>query len=209
MKKRFTMVIAGLGMLSFTGMAQALPLCGTGFGPCRPGLESGVFAGELAVEGALAKAKDGVGAIGHFSAAFESFEDAIRKLDDPSLSDDDKCAQASKEDERGLAEAARGFRDGSKLKLEQFISESAFNTLRNFNTMLTAFIIEVVGRNIDEVDALGGNPARILEARSRVSKAGQALLKGDLAKAADDAQRAYDLISGDANTAPDCLVDRL
>jgi hypothetical protein len=32
--------------------------------------------------------------------------------------------------------------------------------------------------------------------------------KGDLAKAADDAQRAYDLISGDANTAPECLVGR-
>jgi hypothetical protein len=207
--KRFTMVVAGLGMLSVTATAQALPLCGTGFGPCRPGLEFGVFAGGLAVEGAIAKARDGAGAIGHFSAAFESFEDANAKLADPSLSDGDKCAEASKEDERGLAEAARGVRDSSKLKLEQFISEDAFNTLRNFNTMLTTFIIEVVGRNIDEVEALGGNPARILEARSRVSKAGQALLKGDLAKAADDAQRAYDLISGDANSGPECLVDRL
>jgi hypothetical protein len=209
MKKRFTMVIAGLGMLSFTGMAQALPLCGAGFGACRPGLEFGVFAGELAVEGALAKAKDGVGAIGHFSAAFESFEDAIRKLDDPSLSDDDKCAQASKEDERALAEAFRGVRDGSKLKVQQFTSEGAFNTLRNFNTMLTSFIIEVVAFNIDEVEALGGNPDRVLEARSRVTKAGLAILKGDLATAADDAQRAYDLISGDANAAPECLVGRL
>ena len=209
MKKRFTMVIAGLGMLSFTGMAQALPLCGTGFGPCRPGLELGVFSGGLAVEGALAKAKDGVGAIGHFWAAFESFEDAIRKLDDPSLSDDDKCAQASKEDERALAEAFRGVRDSSKLKVQQFISEGAFNTLRNFNRMLTTFIIEVVAFNIDEVEALGGDPARVHEARSRVTKAGQAILNGDLAKAADDAQRAYDLISGDANTAPECLVGRL
>ena len=116
--KRFTMIVAGLGMLSFTAMAQALPLCGAGFGPCRPGLEFGVFAGGLAVEGALAKAKDGVGAIGHFSAALESFEDATSKLADPSLSDDEKCAEASKEDERGLAEAARGVRDGSKLELE-------------------------------------------------------------------------------------------
>ena len=207
--KRFTMVVAGLGMLSFTGMAQALPLCGAGFGACRPGLEFGVFAGGLAVEGALAKAKDGVGAIGHFSAALESFEDATSKLADPSLSDDEKCAEASKEDERGLAEAARGVRDGSKLKLEQFTSENAFNTLRNFNTILTSFIIEVVTFNIDEVEVLGGNPARILEARSRVTKAGQALLKGDLPKATDDAQRAYDLISGDANTAPECLVGRL
>ena len=207
--KRFTMVIAGLGLLSFTGMAQALPLCGTGFGPCRPGLEFGVFAGGLAVEGALAKAKDGAGAIGHFTAAFESFEDAISKLDDPSLSDDDKCAEASKEDERGLAEAFRGVRDASKLKVQQFISEDAFNTLRNFNTMLTTFIIEVVAFNIDEVEVLGGDPARVQEARSRVTKAGQAILKGDLAKAADDAQRAYDLISGDANTAPECLVGRL
>lgn len=78
----------------------------------------------------------------------------------------------SKEDERGLAEAARGVRDGSKLKLEQFLSEDAFNTLRNFNTMLTAFIIEVVELNIDEVEVLGGNPERIHEARSRVTKAG-------------------------------------
>ncbi len=206
--KRFTMVIAGLGMLSFAATAQALPLCGTGFGPCRPGLESGVFAGGLAVEGALARAKDGVGAIGHFSAAFESFGDATSKVDDPSLSDDEKCAQASKEDERGLAEAARGVRDASKLKLEQFISEDAFNVLRNFNTMLTTFIIEVVEFNIDEVEGLGGDPARIQEARTRVSKAGQAVLKGDVAKAADYAQRAYDLISGDANTAPECLVGR-
>jgi len=206
--KRFTMVIAGLGLLSFTGMAQALPLCGTGFGPCRPGLEFGVFAGGLAVEGALAKARDGAGAIGHFTAAFESFEDAISKLGDASLSDDDKCAEASKEDERGLAEAFRGVRDASKLKVQQFISEDAFNTLRNFNTMLTTFIIEVVAFNIDEVEVLGGDPARVLEARSRVTRAGQALLKGDLAKAADDAQRAYDLISGDANTAPECLVGR-
>jgi len=75
--------------------------------------------------------------------------------------------------------------------------------------MLTTFIIEVVDFNIDEVEVLGGNPARILEARSRVAKEGQALLKGDLAKAADDAQRAYDLISTDANTAPECLVGRL
>ena len=94
--KRLTMVIAGLGLLSFTGMAQALPLCGTGFGPCRPGLEFGVFAGGLAVEGALAKPQDGAGAIGHFTAAFESFEDAISKLDDASLSDDEKCAEASR-----------------------------------------------------------------------------------------------------------------
>jgi len=206
--KRFAMVVAGLGMLSFTAMAQALPLCGSGFGSCRPGLELGVFAGGLAVEGALARAKDGVGTIGHFSAAFESFEDAISKLADPALSDEEKCAQASKEDERGLAEAFRGVRDGSKLKLEQFVSEGAFNTLRNFNTMLTAFIVEVVEVNIDEVEALGGNAARVHEARSRVTKAGQALLNGDLAKAADDAQRAYDLISGDANTAPECLVGR-
>ena len=207
--KRLTMVIAGLGMLSFTGMAQALPLCGEGFGPCRGGVAFGAFAGGLAVEGAVAKPKDGVGAIGHFTTSFESFIDAFEKLEDPSLSDDEKCAEASKEDERGLAEAARGIRDGSKLKLEQFTSEGAFNTLRNFNTMLTSFIIEVVAFNIDEVEALGGNPARVQEARSRVTKAGQALLKGDLAKAADDAQRAYDLISGDANTGPDCLVGRL
>jgi len=206
---RLTLVVAGLGLLSFTATAQALPLCGAGFGPCRPGLEFGVFAGGLAVEGAVAKARDGVGAIGHFSAAFESFEDATANLADPSLSDSEKCAEASKEDERGLAEAARGIRDASKLKLEQFTSESAFNTLRNFNTMLTSFIIEVVTFNIDEVELLGGNQARILEARSRVTKAGQALLKGDLAKASDDAQRAYDLISGDANNAPECLVGRL
>jgi hypothetical protein len=75
--------------------------------------------------------------------------------------------------------------------------------------MHTSFIIEVVTFNIDEVELLGGNQARILEARSRVTKAGQALLKGDLAKASDDAQRAYDLISGDANNAPECLVGRL
>jgi hypothetical protein len=30
-----------------------------------------------------------------------------------------------------------------------------------------------------------------------------------VATAADDAQRAYDLISGDANAGPDCLVGRL
>ena len=206
--KRFTMIVAGLGMLSFTAMAHALPLCGAGFGPCRPGLEFGVFAGALAVEGALAKARDGVGAIGHFSTAFESFEDATATLSDPSLGDDEKCNQASNEDERGLAEAARGVRDGSKLKLEQFTSEAAFNTLRNFNTMLTTFIIQVVEFNIGEVEVLGGDPARILEARSRVTKANEAVLKGDLAKAADYAQRAYDLISGDANTAPECLVGR-
>jgi len=81
--------------------------------------------------------------------------------------------------------------------------------LRNFNPMLTSFIIEIVGTNIDEAEALGGDPARIKEARSRVTKAGQELLHGDVAKAADDAQRAYDLISGDGNTAPDCLVARL
>ena len=75
--------------------------------------------------------------------------------------------------------------------------------------MLTTFIIEVVTFNIDEVEVLGGDPARVLEARSRVTTAGQALLKGDLAKAADDAQRAYDLLSGDANYAPKCLVGRL
>jgi hypothetical protein len=207
--KRFAMVIAGLGMLCFTGMAQALPLCGTGFGPCRPGLELGVFAGGLAVEGALARARDGAGAIGHFSTAFESFEDAISNLDDPSLSDDDKCAQASKEDERGLAEAARGVRDGARLERHQFISEGAFNTFRNFNTMLTTFIIDVVEFNIDEVEVLGGDPARIHEARSRVARARQAIHESDLARAADAAQRAYDLISGDANTAPECLVGRL
>ena len=116
--------------------------------------------------------------------------------------------QASKEDERALAEAARGVRDSSKLKLEQFTSESAFGALRNFNAMLTAFIIEVVEFNIDEAEALGGDPARIGEARSRITRAGQASVKGDLAKAADDAQRAYDLISGEANTAPECLVGR-
>jgi hypothetical protein len=207
--KRFRIAMAGLGILSFAATAQALPLCGTGFGPCRPGLEFGVFAGELAVEGALANARDGAGAIGHFSAAFDSFEDAASKLTDPSLSDGDKCAQASKEDERGLAEAARGVRDGAKLKLGQFTSERAFNTLRNFNAMLTSFIVQVVGHNIDEVEGQGGNPGRILEARNRVARAGQAILDGDLAKAADDAQRAYDLISGDANSAPECLVDRL
>lgn len=64
--KRFTMVAAGLGMLFFTATAQALPLCGAGSGPCREGLAFGAFFGGLAVEGALVKAKDGVGAIGHF-----------------------------------------------------------------------------------------------------------------------------------------------
>ena len=207
--KVLSMVVAGLGMMLFTAIAHALPLCGTGFGPCRPGLEFGAFAGALAVEGALANPKDGAGAMGHFTAAFEAFEDANSKLADPSLSDDDKCTQASKEDERGLAEAFRGVRDSSKLKLEQFTSQNAFNTLRNFNRMLTSFIIEVVTFNIDEVEALGGDPGRTQEARSRVTNAGQAVLKGDVPKAADEAQRAYDLISGDANTAPQCLVGRL
>ena len=137
----------------------------------------GAFFGGLAVEGALTKANDGVGAIGHFTTSFESFIDATVKLDDPSLSDDEKCSQASKEDERGLAEAARGVRDVSKLKLQQVTSELAFNTLRNYNTMLTSFMIEVVAFNIDEVEALGGNADRILEARSRITKAGLAILK--------------------------------
>src|SRR5262245_8030513 len=152
--KPFTVVVAGLGMLSFTAIAHALPLCGTGFGPCRAGLEFGAFAGGLAVEGALAKPKDGAGAVGHFTAAFKAFEDANSKLADPSLSDDDKCAQASNEDERGLTEAFRGVRDSSKLKLGQFTSQNAFDTLRNFNRLLTSFIIEVVAFNIDEVEAL-------------------------------------------------------
>src|SRR5215470_13966016 len=207
--KRFTMVGAGLAMLSFTMTAHALPLCGAGFGECRPGLEFAVFAGGLAVEGALAKAKDGAGAIGHFSASFDSFENAFSKLADESLSDDDKCAQASNEDERGFAEAARGIRDASKLKLEQFTSPVAFETLRNFNTMLTSFMIQVVARNIDEVEGMGGKAAKVQEARNRVAGAGQALLNGDLAKAADGAQRAYDLLSGEANTAPQCLAGRL
>ena len=34
---------------------------------------------------------------------------------------------------------------------------------RNFNRMRTSFIIEVVTFNIDEVEALGGDPARIQE----------------------------------------------
>ena len=161
--KALSMVVASLGMLSFTAIAHTLPLCGTGFGPCRPGLELGAFASALAVEGALANPKDGAGAIGHFTAAFESFEDASSKLADPSLSGDDKCAQASNEDERGLAEAFRGVRDSSKLKLEQFTSQNAFNTVRNFNRMRTSFIIEVVTFNIDEVEALGGDPTRIQE----------------------------------------------
>ena len=128
--KALAMVVASLGMLSFTAIAHTLPLCGAGFGPCHPGLELGAFAGALAVEGALANPKDGAGAIGHFTAAFE---DANSKLADPSLSDDDKCAHASNEEERGLAEAFRGVRDSSTLKL------------------------------IDEVAALGGDPARIQE----------------------------------------------
>jgi hypothetical protein len=120
-----SMVVASLGMLSFTAIAHTLPLCGTGFGPCRPGLELGPFAGALAVEGALANPKDGAGAIGHFTAAFEAFEDANSKLADPSLSDDDKCAQASTR----TREASRK------------PSEASF----------------------DEVEALGGDPARIQE----------------------------------------------
>ena len=207
--KPFTILAASLGMLTLTATVQALPLCGAGAGACRPGLELGVFGGTLAVENALARAKDGTGAIGHFAAAFESFEDATAKLSDPSLGDADKCAEASKEDERGLAEAARGVRDSFKLKREHFTSELAFNTLRNFNAMLTAFMIEVVEQNIDETEALGGDAGRIHEARSRVARAGEELLQGDVAKAADDAQRAYDLISGDGNAAPDCLAGRL
>jgi hypothetical protein len=207
--KRFTTVFAGLAVLSFTAVAQALPLCGEGFGPCRPGLELGVFAGSLAVEGALADPRDGTGSIGHFEAAFTAFGDAAAALADPSLSDDDRCVQASKEDERGIAEAFRGVRDAAKLKVQQFTSPDAFNTVRNFNAMLTAFMIEVVDRNVDEVEAIGGDPARIQEARDRVANAGRALLAGDSARAADNAQRAYDLISGDANDAPECLVGRL
>jgi hypothetical protein len=208
--KRIAIVVAALGtvFLTTTG-AQALPLCGEGFGPCRPGLQISMFSGALAVEGALARARDGAGAIGHFLAAFESFGDAASRLEDPSLSDDDKCAGASEEDERGLAEAARAIRDASKLKPAQFTSDLAFNTLRNFNAMLAAFIVDVVAFNVDEVEALGGDPARVDEARSRITRAEQAIAKGDAAKAADDAQRAYDLISGDANSAPECLVGRL
>jgi hypothetical protein len=90
---------------------------------------------------------------------------------DPAPSDDDKCVQASKEDERGVAEAFRGVRDAAKLKVQQFTSPDAFNTLRNFNAMLTAFMIEVVHRNIDEVEAIGGDPGRIGEARGRIANA--------------------------------------
>ena len=127
--KAFTMVMVGLEMLSLTAIAHARPLCGAGFGPCRPGLEFGAFAGGLAVEGALAHPKDGASAIAHFTAAFEAFEDANATLADPALSAEDKCAQASNEDERGVAEAFRGVRDSSKLTLEQFTSQNAFNTL--------------------------------------------------------------------------------
>jgi hypothetical protein len=48
--KALSMAVAGLGMLSFTAVAHALPLCGTGFGPCRPGLELGAFAGPKAAD---------------------------------------------------------------------------------------------------------------------------------------------------------------
>src|SRR5262245_29615749 len=111
--KAFAMVVTGLGILSLTATAQALPLCGIGFGPCRPGLELAAFFGGPAVEGAVTRARDGAGAIGHFTASFESFEDAVAKLGDSALSDDEKCAQASQEDERGFAEVARGIRDAS------------------------------------------------------------------------------------------------
>jgi hypothetical protein len=113
------MVIAGLGLLSFTGMAQALPLCGTGFGPCRPGLEFGVFAGGLAVEGALAKTKDGAGAIGHFTAAFESFEDAISKLGEKVSARSGQMAQEQNlsKDASCLANSGIYFRSGYQLNL--------------------------------------------------------------------------------------------
>jgi hypothetical protein len=208
--KRFTMVVAGLGMLFFTATAQALPLCGAGSGPCRDGLAFGAFFGGLAVEGRPCKGEGRRGSYRALHDVVRVVHRRDREVGRPVAERRTRSApEASNEDERGLAEAARGVRDVAKLKLQQFTSELAFNTLRNYNTMLTSFMIEVVAFNIDEVEALGGNPDRILEARSRVTKAGLAILKGDVAAAADYAQRAYDLISGDANTGPDCLVGRL
>jgi hypothetical protein len=88
--------------------------------------------------------------------------------------------QAARRTSGALAEAARAVRDGSKLKLEQFTSESAFNTLRNFNTMLTSFIVEIVTFNIDEVEVHSAEMQAGSLKPKPSSKAGRALLKGDL-----------------------------
>jgi hypothetical protein len=94
---RLTLVVAGLGLLSFTATAQALPLCGAGFGPCRPGLEFGVFCRRACRRGRrVAKARDGVGASGTSRQRSSRSRTATANLADPSLSDSEKCARPAR-----------------------------------------------------------------------------------------------------------------
>jgi len=108
------------------GTASALPLEGQD----RRDVAVLTFLVSQAIDGDLKKPKDGVGILGHLATSLESFQDAVQKLQDGNLSDDDKCVQGSKEDERGLAEAFRSVRDGVKLKAAQFNSQTAFDLRR-------------------------------------------------------------------------------
>ena len=205
---RFLGIIVGLVLL-LTGTASALPLNGG----TRDTIVGLVMDVDEALAGTLGKVKDGVALRGHAAASIEAFEEAVEKLQNGYLADTSdlaKCTQSSKEDERGLAEAFRVVRDGSKLKVSQFIGDTEFGNFRLALVTLATVAILAVDTNIFEAEVIGASASKIATARNRIGTASKALLvKGDLAKAADQAQSAYDLISGEANIPPACLEERL
>lgn len=191
--------------------AQALQLCeGVSDEVCREDVEASVEALIASLVANITVEKDRRSPVIELQQALRQFDIARLEIDDAdqSLTDEQICSRAGKQDDRGLKKVSRGVKAAAKIASSKFTSEAAFTETRTKISDLVGTVIDAVTVNVDEVEAAVGEIADVLDARSRIDTANTNLDDGKLDKAADNAQRAYDAVRDEGNIAG-CLDNQV
>ena len=175
-------ILLGPGVV---GPAWAIPICNSGT-DCRSALIADGQGLIAALEANVAEERDRRSPIQDLNEGIRRFQEEA-----PAKEAITYCAGAAKEDDRGLKKFARAVKGIEKLT-SRGIAPASVAVL---NAAMTTDIITTVTANVDELEALIGSVTAQMEtSRSRIAKANEYFALGKLGKAADQAQRGYDVV---------------
>jgi len=167
------------------GPARAVPICNTGT-DCRSALIADGQGLIAALEANVAEERNRRSPIQDLNEGIRRFQEEA-----PAKEAITYCTGAAKEDDRGLKKFARAVKGIEKLTSRGLAPAS----VAALNAAMTTDIITTVTANVDELEALLGSVTAQMEtSRSRIAKANEYFALGKLGKAADQAQRGYDVV---------------
>lgn len=198
------MVVVSFLALGLATPAHALPLCeGVSGQVCREEVVASVSALITSLELDVKAEGDRRAAVKELEQAVREFALAGSEVEHPrtGLTEEQICTRAGKQDDRGLEQIAKGVKAAVKIASSRFTSQAAFAHTRAAIADLASTAIGAVTDNVGEVELAVGDMPEVADAHERLAKAESNLDAGKLDKAADEAQRAYDVVRDEANVA--------